>query len=172
MNQNRDAILEQLIREEWPKLRRFLRTKVPEADVLDLVQATMLAFVEGRARATAGERAYLWGIVRLQVLKHYEKHRRETQPFDSSIHTAMDLGPSLSSKLDSRNRLIAALHTLPVDQQMAIELRHGEGLKLEEVAEALDVSLATAKRYLGAAEEKMRAELGSTEAVADGYAKL
>lgn len=171
MTTSRDALLEQLIRDEWPRLRRFFRTKVPDADVLDLVQATMLAFVEGRTRATASERAYLWGIARLQVLKHYDKHRSST-PFDSTVHTAMDLGPSLSSRLDGRTQLLRALHKLPADHQMAIELRYGEDLKLEEVAAALDVSLATAKRYLNAAEEKLRSELGDVDAIAEGYSKL
>jgi RNA polymerase sigma-70 factor (ECF subfamily) len=160
MTMNREQELERLIRDEWPKLRRFFHTKVPEGDVLDLVQATMLAFVEGRARATAGLRPYLWGIARLQVLKHYEKHRGST-PFDSQVHTALDTGPSLSTRIDSRSRLLRALHQLPADHQMAFELRHGEELSLEEVAAALDVSLATAKRYLAAAEEKLRAILGA-----------
>ncbi len=173
MSSKRDTILEGLIKNEWPKLRKFFRTKVPEGDVLDLVQNTMLAYVEGSGpREPGAERAYLWGIARKQVLKHYEKHRRSSQPFDSTIHTAMDLGPSLSSRLDRRNQLVAALHTLPADHQMALELRHGEDLKLEEVAEALEVSLATAKRYLSAAEEKMREALGSSDAMSKEYRKL
>lgn len=168
-----DAALENLIANEWPKLRRFFRTKVAEGDVLDLAQSTMLAYVEGGGPSEPGKEAqYLWGIARKQVLKHYEKHRRELQPFDSTIHTALDLGPSLSSRLDRRNRLVAALQTLPSDHQMAIELRHGEGLKLEEVAEALEVSLATAKRYLSAAEQKLRSELGSLDAIVGAYAQL
>ena len=172
MTATRDMVLESLIRDEWPKLRRFFRTKVADADVLDLVQQTMLGFVEGRARATAGERAYLWGIARFQVLKHYEKHR-PAMPFDSSLHTALQLGPSLSSRLDGRTRLLRALHTLPVDHQIAFELRHGEELPLEEVAAAIGVSLATVKRYLAAAEEKMRAELGAESSGArDAYTRL
>jgi RNA polymerase sigma factor (sigma-70 family) len=170
---SRQAQLENLIKNEWPKLGRFFRTKVPESDVLDLVQNTLLAYVEGVGPDEPGkEKQYLWGIARKQVLKHYEKHRRQTQQFDSTVHTAMDLGPSLSSRLDNRNRLMAALHSLPTDHQMAIELRYGEELKLEEVAEALDVSLATVKRYLSAAEEKMREAYGDERTVADGYAKL
>ena len=172
MTATRDQILEQLIREEWPKLRRFFHTKVPESEVLDLVQATMLAFVEGRQRATGSEKAYLWGIARFQVLKLYEKHRPAAQ-FDSTKHTALDLGPTLSSRLDSRTRLLRALHSLPVDHQMAFELRHGEDLSLEETAAAMNVSLATVKRYLSAALDKLRDELGADvdNAVA-GYTKL
>lgn len=168
-----DAILDTLIAQEWPRLRRFFRTKVPEADILDLAQSTLLAYAEAGPRDPASARAYLWGIARKQVLKHYDKHRRQGTPFDSTIHTAMDLGPSVSSRLDKRNQLVAALQRLPADQQMAIELRYGEELKLEEVAEALDVSLATAKRYLSAAQKALRDDLGDlVDVVAEGYAKL
>ncbi|MBK8219367.1 MAG: hypothetical protein IPK71_37060 [Myxococcales bacterium] len=47
---------------------------------------------------------------------------------------------------------------------MAFELRHGEELSLEETAAALDVSLATVKRYLSAAEDKLRVILGDEAA--------
>ena len=159
MTPDRKALLNRLIDAEWPKLRRFFRTKVPDADVLDLAQGTMLAFVE-KTDVVADDRAYLWGIARRMVLKHYEKHRA-AEPFDSTIHTALDMGRSLSSRLDDRHRLLRALHTLPVDHQMAFELRYGEELSLEEVAAAIGVSLATAKRYIAAAEEKLRAALGA-----------
>lgn len=172
MTNPRDALLDTLITQEWPRLRRFFRTKVPEADVLDLAQNTLLAYAEAGPRDPSSARAYLWGIARKQVLKHYDKHRRPNTPFDSTMHTAMDLGPSLSSRLDNRNRLVAALQRLPADQQMAIELRYGEELKLEEVAEALDVSLATAKRYLSAAQEALRADLGGIDTLTEAYAKM
>lgn len=161
---DRHAILEQLIDEEWPKLRRFFRTKVPDTEAMDLVQNTMLAFVDGKLRSPKKARAYLWGIARFQVLKYYEKHRRGAEQFDSTVHTAMDLGPSLSSRLDRRDKLIRALHEMPVDHQMAFELRYGEDLQLKEVALALGVSLPTAKRYIAAAQEKLRAVFGDEPA--------
>ena len=169
----RDALLEKLIKHEWPKLRRFFRTMVPERDVLDLVQGTMLAYIEsGGPREPGKEHAYLWGIARRQVLKFYEKHRRPTLGFDSTLHTVTDLDPSLSNRLDKHSRLVDALQLLPTDQQIAIKLRHGEDLKLEEVADALDVSLATVKRYLSAAEERLRATLGSIEGIPEEYRNL
>ncbi len=167
MNQDRDRTLESLIKTEWPRLRRFFRTKAPESETLDLVQQTMLAFVEGNARVAGGERAYLWGIARKQVLKLYERHRPSV-PFDSSAHGAMDLGPTFSSRLDRRTRLLRALLTLPFDQQVAFELRHGEELSLEEVAEAVGVSLATVKRYLADAQAKLRAQLADDADLAPG----
>ena len=153
-------LVEALIRNEWPKLERFFRTKVPSEHIGELAQATFLTYVENAARATS-PRAFLWGIARLQVLKHWERHRtRGAQPFDSTRHSLLDVGPTLSSAVDRRNRLVRALQALPADQQMAIELRHGEELSLEEAASAMEVSLATFKRYLAAAEERLAVELG------------
>lgn len=170
---NEEGVFDLLIREQWPKLKRFFRTKVPESDVLDLVQNTMLAYVKsGGPVDPAKAREYLWGIARNQVLKHYERHRHGSQPFDSSVHTALDLVPSLSSQLDRRNGVVAALHTLTADEHTAVVLRHGEGLSLEEVAAALDVSLATAKRRLSAGESKLRAKLGSLNRFTEGYREL
>lgn len=159
MTTSRDHILEHLIKHELANLRRFFATKAPPSDVHDLVQQTMLGFVERREHIVGSERAYLMGIARFQLLRHYNKRRNST-PFDSAMHTALDVGPTFSTLLDSRTRLQQALHQLPLDHQIAFELRHGEELPLEEVASAVGVSLATVKRYLTAAEAKLRALLG------------
>ena len=79
----REATLARLIEEEWPKLRRYFRTLVPESDVLDLVQSTMLAYVESEGPSDpAKERAYLWGVAWRQSQRYYEKHRRKGVPFE------------------------------------------------------------------------------------------
>ena len=64
MTTSREYLLEHLINNELAKLRRFFATKVPGADVNDLVQQTMLAFVERRDQIVGSERAYLMGIAR------------------------------------------------------------------------------------------------------------
>ncbi|HLB14225.1 MAG TPA: sigma-70 family RNA polymerase sigma factor [Burkholderiales bacterium] len=157
---HRREMLKGLISKEWPKLQRFFRTKVADADILDLVQSTFEAFLARKPDQAGAERAYLWGIARKQVLKYYER-RRGSEPFDSSVHCAAEATRSPSSVIADRNRLLVALRSLPVDQQIAFELRHGEGLTLEETAEAVGVSLATVKRYLAQAEERLRAVLGA-----------
>lgn len=164
----RDAVLEKLIASELPNLRRFFATKVPQSEVLDLVQQTMLAFVEGRDRITGNERAYLRGIARFQVCKFYEK-RKTSVAFDSTVHTATQIDRTLSTQLDERTRLLRALHELPLDQQIAFEMRHGEEMQLEDVAQVVGVSLATVKRYLSAAESKLKETLGE-DASASGAA--
>lgn len=169
MTPERKRQLDDLIAREWPKLRRFFRTKVPNHDVLDLTQQTLLAFVDKEYEA-ADARAYLWGIARRMVFKYYEKHRAN-EPFDSQVQTVRDAARSISSRLDERNRLMRALHALPIDHQVAFELRHGEELSLEEVAAAIGVSLATVKRYLAAAEQKLRDELADEPARVSSFYK-
>lgn len=165
------ALVEQLISAEWPKLERFLRTKVPPTHVQEIAQTVFLGYVEHFDSIHSDHKAYLWQIARYQVLKHFERYRTRTGvAFDSENHTVTDLGPTLSSLLDRRNRCMRALQSLSLDQQTAIELRYGEDLSLEETATALKVSLATVKRYLAAAEQRMRELTGAdVNAVARTY---
>ncbi|MCY0989484.1 hypothetical protein OV203_20255 [Nannocystis sp. ILAH1] len=58
----------------------------------------------------------------------------------------------------------------PLEQQLAFELRHGEDLQLEEVARAMEVSLATVKRYLKSALETLRSLLDVSEAAVEQQA--
>lgn len=160
MSKNRDEVLERMIKEEQPGLKRFFHTMAPQSEVYDLTQQTLLAFVEARDRITGNERAYLRGIARYQVLKYYEK-RRNSVPFESAVHTATDVDKSFSSLLDERTRLLRALHALPFDQHVAFLLRHGEEMQLEDVAQVIGVSLATVKRYLDAATASLRTSLGA-----------
>jgi RNA polymerase sigma-70 factor (ECF subfamily) len=55
--------------------------------------------------------------------------------------------------------LYRALDRLPVGQRLAWSLRHVEGYELAEVARACECSLATVKRWIGAAEEALRMEV-------------
>jgi RNA polymerase sigma factor (sigma-70 family) len=77
------------------------------------------------------------------------------------------VGTSLSMHFDRRNRITAALRELPLAHQLAFELRHGEDLQLEEVAQAMDLSLATVKRYLKSALETLRSLLDTSEDVVE-----
>lgn len=165
------AAADVLIRQEWNRIERFLRTKIPAGDIPDVAQAVFVGYVNRFSEVRSDHRAYLWQIARNQVLKYFEKHRgRSSTAFDSTKHTVSEVGPSLSSVVDRRNRFVRAMQRLPADQHIAVEFRFGEGLSLDETATALGVSLATAKRYLKAAQETLRAELGvDMDAVGAAY---
>ena len=55
------------------------------------------------------------------------------------------------------------LGELPINQRLAWSLRHVEGFKLTEVAEACDCSLATVKRRIAAAQAHIEVSLDDSE---------
>lgn len=144
-----------IARQNWPKLKRFFRAKVAEPDCYDLTQDTLLAFVRTDLSQVARPEAYLWRIARNRLFDYF-KRKRPTESFESTRMSLAEIGGSLSSVLARRQRLTAALARLPVDQQIAFELRFGEELQLEEIADAMGLSLATVKRYLQKARTQLR----------------
>jgi RNA polymerase sigma-70 factor, ECF subfamily len=83
--------------------------------------------------------------------------RRRDEPIDVDSTASRAAGPDVAADL---RRVYERLERLPVDQRVAFVLRKIEGLALDEVAEALGVSLATAKRRISAAEDEIAAMLG------------
>jgi RNA polymerase sigma-70 factor (ECF subfamily) len=75
-------------------------------------------------------------------------------------HDYSQLADSAASPQDRAllAELYRALDRLPVQQRLAWTLRHAEGLELAAVAQACDCSLATVKRWIGAAEAALRME--------------
>lgn len=147
-----------------PRLLRFFRSKVPYPDCHDLAQQVFVAFLRKMQEKPIDDpRAYLWGIARLQLLKFITRRRPVGTQFDSTRLSMAAVGTSLSMHFDRRNRLTTALRELPLEHQLAFELRHGEELQLEELAAAMGVSLATVKRYIKSALERLRELLGTNE---------
>jgi RNA polymerase sigma-70 factor (ECF subfamily) len=70
------------------------------------------------------------------------------------------VGPDVAAEL---RRTYERLERLPVEQRVAIVLRRIEGLALDEVAAAMGVSLATAKRRIAAAEAALTGASGGDE---------
>ncbi|MCA9533062.1 MAG: RNA polymerase sigma factor [Myxococcales bacterium] len=165
------AEVDALIKSEWPKLERFFRSKVPPSDIHDLAQNTLLGFVKRPDTPLENQRAYLWTIARRQVIDFYRRGRGDATAFDSSVHSVMHAGPTLSSVINRKNQILKGLQSLPVDHQTAIELKYGEGLTDPEGAVVLDVSMATYKRYVSAGLETLRRLSGvvSEEQVGNAY---
>jgi len=147
-----------LVEREMPKLKRFFRSKLPEPECYDVAQETFRAFLAADRDAMKEPAAYLWGIAHKQLCKYFER-RRDLVAFDSTRMSVAELGTTLSVRVDRRNRLVEALRSIPLDEQVAFELRYGEECSLEEVAEATGVSLATVKRRISAAREKLAIKL-------------
>jgi RNA polymerase sigma-70 factor (ECF subfamily) len=67
-------------------------------------------------------------------------------------------------------RLEAEVARLPPGQRVVFTMRHHEGLKLSEIAEALGLAEGTVKRQLHAAVHRLRAALSSSHVTVGGRA--
>lgn len=152
------ARLRTLVERELPKLKRFFRSKLPEPDCYDIAQETLRAFLQADTSKVDQPAGYLWGIAHKQVARYFDR-RRKGEQFDSTTMSVVDMGTTLSVRLDRHNQLVNALRTIPVEEQIAFELRYGEDCSLEEVAEATGVSLSTVKRRIASAREKLASRL-------------
>lgn len=139
-----------LLRRHLRSVDRFVRNKVDEHDIADLVQRTFLACLESpdryQGRENASFKTYLLGIAYHLLLKHYREaarlHRHEPLE-DLSI---VELGQTPSQVVatrDDQRRILAAMQRLPFKFQVVIELRFWEGLKQREIAETLELPMGT-----------------------------
>ncbi len=68
-----------------------------------------------------------------------------------------DSNPELCfQKKDERQRLLCALEQLPFQEQQVITMRFFNSMKLEEIADACDVSRSSVKRYLSQGQKRLR----------------
>lgn len=170
--QQTNASIDPLIQENWPKLKRFFRAKIPEPDCYELVQETLLVFVKkSREKELDNPRAYLWGIARMKTLQYITSKRAASAQFDSTIHSVMGPQTTLSARFDRRDKLLNALRELPTECQIAFELHHGEGLTIDEVSASMELSPATVKRRIKSARESLHKQLSnaSPEDIATAY---
>ncbi|MEM9459866.1 MAG: sigma-70 family RNA polymerase sigma factor [Myxococcota bacterium] len=150
-----------VVTQSYPRLRRFFTNKVPPAEAHDLTQATLLTFLEKDVATMDDPRRFLFGIARNKLLQHFGR-LRPGQPFDSQHYSVRRLSTTLGTRLDRSTRIIEGLQQLPLEQQMALELRYGEELKLTEVSEAMGKSVGQIKRYLRDGLAALRQDLGTT----------
>ena len=74
---------------------------------------------------------------------------RRREPLDEDMFVSEDAPPDVRAEL---NAIYAMIHALPARERIALVLRRVEGLSHEEVADALGVSLSTAKRVVASSE--------------------
>ncbi|KYF86773.1 hypothetical protein BE17_41885 [Sorangium cellulosum] len=92
--------------------------------------------------------------------------RRILQLADTAELPEQAVEPADSEAREALGRLYAILDTLSADDRTAFVLRHMEGMSLPEIAEATGVSLATVKRRLSRATERVSSEVGKDTSLA------
>ena len=163
-----DLAGEALFREARPVLESFLFSKVLEADI---VQRVFMVLFEVRARfhvdappalRVAMFPAYMFGVARKKVLE-YIRVRRHSAQFDPAEVSLAAAHPSLSGQVSARRHLEhlhTTLHQLPLDQQIAFELREFQELSYPEIAAALEIPEGTAKSRVRLARKVLSEDFG------------
>jgi RNA polymerase sigma-70 factor, ECF subfamily len=136
----------------------------PRPDVGDLVHDVFVEAFGALDRVESPDRLSSWlgGIT-----VHLAKRRLERERFRSRFYQrradpaaveriwARSAAPDVVAELKA---LYEAVERLPPNQRLALLLHRVEGQTLEEVAERLGASLASIKRWIAAAERRLRLE--------------
>jgi RNA polymerase sigma-70 factor (ECF subfamily) len=144
-------------------LRRKLGHVSGNAEAADLAQDTFLRILVSHQREPAPElklrepRAYLVTVATRVLFNHYRRLSLEQAYLQALEHMPQALAPSPEDRLvvlETLNEIDAMLDALPAKARSAFLLSQLEGLTYQEIANQLDVSVRTVKRYMALAFEE------------------
>jgi RNA polymerase sigma factor (sigma-70 family) len=152
---------------------RFFRSKLGD-DVEDLIQRTFLDCVESRDRLRQSSfRSFLFAVARNRLFD--ELRREHRQPVDQlgtvSIADLRTRPSDRIARIESRDAVIRAMQTLPLDLQITLELAYWEDLAGTEIASALGISEHTVRSRLSRARGLLRARIESELATEPALAR-
>jgi RNA polymerase sigma-70 factor, ECF subfamily len=118
----------------------------------------------GRFRHDAQLSSWLYRIVMNACIDHRRRHRLATvtpsgEDADEALRNLAAEGPGPEARAyagELGQALEAAVRRLPEGQRVVFVMRHHQGLKLGEIAEALGLAEGTVKRQLHAAVHRLR----------------
>jgi RNA polymerase sigma factor (sigma-70 family) len=153
---------DELIRRHFAALHRYLRVRVrSEAELEDLVQHTLLACVEARARyrAEARFRTFLLAIARNLLCTHYQRQRTAPAPIVTTLRDPVTSPTQRYVRAREIDRLESAVAKLPPPMRDVIELSYWDDLDATAIAEQLGMPLNTAYSRLRRAKLALRAAM-------------
>jgi|SRR6187402_1804012 len=162
---------QQLFRQSYKVVSRYLRNKVSGAAHGDLVQKTFLACLRSSTqfRGASSFRTYLLRIAHHVLVDHFRDARRGAAPdCDRQYEVEVDdliLADSFAdpdaiiARRQEHRCLLGALRRLPFALQVVLELRYWESLSDREIAEVLGAPLGTIKTRLRDGHIRLRHEL-------------
>ena len=158
-----EGVLEQLVRERYPRLVGHAMLLVGSRhDAQDLVQEALIATFAGRARFTTVAQAEQY-VRRTVVSRSIDESRRRNReraalaklgarPVDTPVVEERGLGADV----------VRALQRLTPRERACVVLRQVEDLSVRDTAAALGLSEGAVKRYTSDGTAKLDAALGTT----------
>ena len=143
-----------------PMVYRLLeRALGPSGEAEDMTQDVFLSTFSRLPglRDSGALRSFIYSIA-LRTLKWQLRSRRVRRIVHLSLNGQPPEVPVRAADSEARQILVrfyALLDRLTVNERTAFVLRHMEGLKLEEVADRMGVSLATVKRFVARATQNV-----------------
>ncbi|HWJ31085.1 MAG TPA: sigma-70 family RNA polymerase sigma factor [Gaiellaceae bacterium] len=131
-------------------------------DVDEAVQDTFVQAWRNLERFRGDATPYTW-LYRIAVNEALMRRRRKTLPTSELQEMVVSDGHDPFAAADARAFLVERLRALPIEYRAAVVLRDVEGLSNEEVAAALEISLAAAKSRIHRGRMQLRAELEQWE---------
>ena len=137
-----------LLDRHYAALDRFFANKLTEGHE-DLIQDTFAICVEQRDRIREF-RPYLFRVAynQFQRFLHRKYNAREDQLESRSMWNVAPSPSTMMRNDEARTRLLAALRELPVNMQVALELKFWEGMKSPEIGSILGVEATTVRTYI------------------------
>lgn len=145
------------------ELIRFVGRRI-DSDIEDVVQACFLIALEraDRLHDNSSFRGFLFGIAFNLCRTRQRQIQRNTQRV-TKWESLCDTLPSLrewASRRQSYRKLIESLRKLPEREQLVLELHYWEGLRVVDIAEAMDEPTGTIKWRLARARRLLKDLIG------------
>lgn len=141
----------------YDKIYRYCYYRLGNAETAeDMTQEAFLRLWESRDYREQGKALqYLYTTARHLCIDEYR--RRKPQPLTQELEERLTAQPGPEPEL--RLALRQALETLTENEREMLALRYGGEVPLGELAKMLGISRFAARRRIGAALEKLRAQL-------------
>lgn len=157
-----------LFHRHFEALYRFFEHKT-DGEIDDLVQETFLACLRGREsfRRQSSFRTYLFAIARHMLFGYWRRRASKPEMLDFNEISVESLSTSPSHRVarkQDRAALLLALRSLPLDQQLLLEMFYWEELERDQLAEVFDVAAATIGSRLFRARQALQEQLGTDPA--------
>ncbi|MGB1015455.1 MAG: RNA polymerase sigma factor [Nannocystaceae bacterium] len=152
----------ELLNKFLPQIRRVVARKVPDEAIESVVDRVLDGLIKGHQsfRAQSKVRTYILTITKNSIAD-FHRHRARQPEIDVLESSVRDLGISPSGLLlekENRRLLLEALRSIPLRDQILLELYLWEDMTAPELAEIFDCGVPTIRSRIRRAKERLSKE--------------
>jgi RNA polymerase sigma-70 factor, ECF subfamily len=158
-------VFEELFHQYYPGMCSYAESLVKKPDVAEeIIQDTFYNIWKNRAEMEiiVGWKNYLYRAVFNNSMMYLRKAKKEMSLNEEWTDSLFESNENPSEEMDARElnaALVYALHRLPVRTREIFNLSRFEGLKYQEIAQKLSISVKTVEANMGKALRALRISL-------------